>query len=160
MESIDKLVINQQKEKNPSQKTLFPQQQQRLTSESFLETSSNDKKIRQNDSSYTYSKNEQQNIKKTELPVITENAGLKKDDSIFYENKKIITTTTTTTTNVNNMNIKSINNFGGNRRVEENDSNNLNETNTNVQGTNIVLNNNSGPTNLNNNINEKKNQIS
>ena len=162
--SPNRYLANKMNEVNPFKRAMYSPQpeQQGSGSESLLGniTSSNAKNGKQN-YAYTYTKNEQKNIKTTGLPSISENSGLKGEENRIYENKKVVTSTTTTT-NVNNMNLNDINNIGGNkvttvRGTEETIntivSNNLGNKTTAVQGMKSILNNNIGPTNLNMDLN-------
>ena len=160
--SPDRLLIKQQKEYNPFQKTTnFSPQPQGLVSETLLGYS-NQKDPKANYLSNTYSKNEEiHNIRGTRLSMIPEknDMNLKEDESRIYENKKVITSTTTT--NINNMNVNKVTDIGGNkgvtqRRIEE--VTNINNMATNDSGIKSILNKSSIANNINmfaesNNIN-------
>ena len=170
-------IQNQVKEKNPFQRAIYSPQQQGMASESLLGYNASSQAGKQNYSSYTYSKNEDQKKIGTALSMISENVNEKVEDSHIYgdnsqnhgyETKKVISTTTTTNTNnINNLNIN--NNVGVDkgivgRRVEETiktnvTTSNLTNLNTNVQGMKSILNNNIGTTNMNINSNIATNNM-
>ena len=159
--SPDKLLINQQKEKNPFQKALYSPQQQGLVSESLLgynTSSSNQKNTKTSYSSYKYSKNEDQKLTGTGLSMIPEKNDINiiEDEGRGFENKKVVTTTTTT--NVNNMNVNNITGIGGNsgvsqKRIEEKINTNIVTNLNNMTGTGSgiksILSNNTSANNLN-----------
>ena len=173
--SPDKVLNNQQREKNPFQRAINTPQQKGFVSENLFGNkgiSIFQNSAKQNISLNTYTKNDEQKIIGSRLPKISEknDINLKNDESGIYENKKVVTTSTTT--NINNMNTNNISGIGGNitvtgnRTVKNSNTNivtNLNNITSTDTGMQNLSNNNAFTTNLdinkNSNISSNVNNL-